>query len=130
MRRSKTALVRINFATFSQFGRLYSLHSVTKTRASDPSRQSYGSSSYFKLVCGPIARAKVSKASGSCAETCAPFSKRAWIIVMAGASRTSSVPGLKARPQTAIFLSFKSLKCLNIFRAMTNSYRYTPSVCI
>ena len=60
-------------------------------------------------------------ASGSWTRTCAPAASSASISTSAGASRMSSVLGLKARPQTAMVFSLSSpRKCWWILRKSTS----------
>lgn len=54
---------------------------------------------------------KFSMAAGSKVEIWAPAFSSKSIIVRDGASRMSSVPGLKERPQMAIFLFFSDGSC-------------------
>src|SRR5207302_997868 len=59
-------------------------------------------------------RRAVGPASGSYARTCAPSSSSRSTIVMAGASRMSSVRGLKARPHSAMVRPLRSPKYASI----------------
>jgi hypothetical protein len=73
---------------------------VTSTSASAPFNAAIGTAAY-SIRSPKWCRRHSSTASGSYATTCAPASRRPPITSIAGASRMSSVFGLKESPHTA-----------------------------
>ncbi len=80
---------------------LYWFHSVSSTTASAPSQAAYGFLTNSNS--GNIADAS-SMATGSWTRSLAPFSARAGRMVNEGASRRSSVSGLKVTPKIPMVL--------------------------
>ncbi len=120
-----------------------SFHSVTIATASASCAASYGS---FANVtpCGNLALA-FSMAIGSKTVIFAPLSIRAAMISIDGASRISSVSGLKASPKIAIVFPLSVVKwwtilstklfLASIFTSCTDlrslkSYLYSPAIAI
>src|SRR5580700_4878564 len=99
LRPSTTIWRRTNAATRDQSRPTYSGHSVTTITASAAVTQAYGSPTSSVLGSNGLA---LLIATGSVATTTAPRSSRWRMTSIDAAWRTSSVPGLKASPSTAM----------------------------
>ena len=104
---SKMMRLRMTPASFCRSAFAYSLHSVAMTRTSASRAHSYMSSTSLTPI-GFRMGAAVCMALGSVAVTMAPSPQSFSHSFRAMDSRTSSVFCLKARPQTAIFLSLRT----------------------
>ena len=105
-RPSNTTWPRIADLTRCQDGRWNCFHSVRRSSASAPSTASYMFPAYS--IEFPSAFLACSVPSGSKARTSAPSSINLFAMTSEGASRTSSVRGLKLRPHSAIRSPCKS----------------------